>query len=66
MSYYIDIFDKLKSLSNFLVIFSLLYFLFRYCFFIIFKDKVIFKNFLLFDVASVIASLITTKIFCSF
>lgn len=66
MSYPISVLDKLKSLCGFLIMFSLLYFLFRYCFFTIFKDKVIFKKFLMLDVASVIASLLITKIFCSF
>lgn len=66
MSYHISVFDKLKALNSFLVIFSLLYFLFRCCFFTIFKDKVIFKKFLLLDVASVITSLLVIKIFFSF
>lgn len=66
MSYHISVFDKLKALNSFLVIFSLLYFLFRWCFFTIFKDKVIFKNFLLSDVASVTTALLVTKIFFSF
>ena len=66
MSYHISILSKLKSLNGFLVIFSLLYFLFRCCFFTIFKDKVIFKKFLLLDVASVITSLLVIKIFFSF
>lgn len=66
MSYHISVFDKLKALNSFLVIFSLLYFLFRFSFFTIFKDKVIFKKFLMLDVASIITSLLVIKIFFSF
>lgn len=62
MSYAISIFDKLKLLSGFLIMFSLLYFLFRCCFFTIFKDKVVFKKFLLLDIASVTTALLVTII----